>query len=215
MREKVVEAIEFIKSQDGPEPQTSYIVTLERLAEYLNAHGTCAWGAWVDGLAVWVAPGRVEEYHPVASFGTWTDSGNGKFIGTWWYESENQPNPDDCGGNGPPPDLDCGGDFAKWNQRCPLEVGRWHTCTPLVGPDRDYCASQGWTDGRLFCPPRPNGHAEREACEVQIFKRTGGDPPWSSDGETILKNRLMARCRSCSYLEVCLADGSNCRRRVF
>jgi hypothetical protein len=38
--------------------------------------------------------------------------------------------------------------------------------TPLVGPDVDYCASIGFTDGRQNCPVRPEGHPEREACEA-------------------------------------------------
>ena len=37
--------------------------------------------------------------------------------------------------------------------------------TPLVGPDGAYCAKIGFTDGRLFCPVRPEGHEQRAACE--------------------------------------------------
>lgn len=55
--------------------------------------------------------------------------------------------------------------------------------TPLVGPDGDYCAKIGFTDGRLFCPVRPEGHPERAACEnwrVGIAKDTGQPgPTWT------------------------------------
>ena len=37
--------------------------------------------------------------------------------------------------------------------------------TPLV-VDRAYCAEIGFTDGRSFCPVRPEGHPQRAACEL-------------------------------------------------
>jgi hypothetical protein len=37
--------------------------------------------------------------------------------------------------------------------------------TPLVGPDGEYCFSIGFTDGRTICPLRPEGAADRAACE--------------------------------------------------
>ena len=38
--------------------------------------------------------------------------------------------------------------------------------TPLVGPDVAYCRRIGYTDGRSFCPVRPEGSPERAACEA-------------------------------------------------
>jgi hypothetical protein len=38
--------------------------------------------------------------------------------------------------------------------------------TPLVGPNGEYCLSIGFTDGRTICPLRPEGAADREACEL-------------------------------------------------
>jgi hypothetical protein len=38
--------------------------------------------------------------------------------------------------------------------------------TPLVGPDLGYCREIGFTDGRSYCPVRPEGHPERVACEA-------------------------------------------------
>ena len=58
--------------------------------------------------------------------------------------------------------------------------------TPLVGPDADYCAAIGFTDGRAFCPVRPEGHPEREACEtfaVGVAVDTGRPgPTWRRGG---------------------------------
>jgi len=58
--------------------------------------------------------------------------------------------------------------------------------TPLVGPDADYCKRIGFTDGRAFCPVRPEGNAERVACEalrVGNAADTGRvGPTWSVDG---------------------------------
>jgi hypothetical protein len=60
--------------------------------------------------------------------------------------------------------------------------------TPLVGPDHDYCREIGFTDGRSYCPVRPEGHAEREACEnwaVGKAEDTGRyGPTWAREGET-------------------------------
>jgi hypothetical protein len=59
--------------------------------------------------------------------------------------------------------------------------------TPLVGPNRDYCASIGFSDGRSTCPVRPEGVEDREACEnwrVGKAKDTGRwGPTWTkADG---------------------------------
>jgi hypothetical protein len=59
--------------------------------------------------------------------------------------------------------------------------------TPLVGPDAAYCRQIGFTDGRLFCPVRPEGHPERLACEtarVGHAADTGrAGPTWSANGK--------------------------------
>jgi hypothetical protein len=58
--------------------------------------------------------------------------------------------------------------------------------TPLVGPNADYCRLIGFTDGRQFCPPRPEGHPERGLCDAvlvgtaQDTGRTG--PTWTAGG---------------------------------
>jgi len=58
--------------------------------------------------------------------------------------------------------------------------------TPLVGPDPAYCAQVGYTDGRLFCPVRPEGHPERSACEALRVGRASDTgrigPTWTAEG---------------------------------
>ena len=59
--------------------------------------------------------------------------------------------------------------------------------TPLVGPSAAYCRQIGFTDGRLFCPVRPEGHPERLACEAARVGRAADTgrvgPTWSADGK--------------------------------
>jgi hypothetical protein len=58
--------------------------------------------------------------------------------------------------------------------------------TPLVGPDPAYCALVGYTDGRLFCAVRPEGHPERSACEALRVGRASDTgrigPTWTAEG---------------------------------
>jgi len=58
--------------------------------------------------------------------------------------------------------------------------------TPLVGPDGGYCRRIGFTDGRSFCPVRPEGHPERQACEAarvgQASDTGRPGPTWSANG---------------------------------
>jgi hypothetical protein len=60
--------------------------------------------------------------------------------------------------------------------------------TPQVGPDWNYCREAGFTDGRSWCPVRPEGHPERVACEnwaVGKAEDTGRyGPTWSHENET-------------------------------
>lgn len=58
--------------------------------------------------------------------------------------------------------------------------------TPLVGPDVAYCRQIGYTDGRAYCPVRPEGSPERVACEAARVGRASDTgrvgPTWSVDG---------------------------------
>jgi len=58
--------------------------------------------------------------------------------------------------------------------------------TPLVGPNRDYCQQIGFTDGRQFCPARPEGNPERGACEAGLVGRASDTgrigPTWLANG---------------------------------
>jgi hypothetical protein len=58
--------------------------------------------------------------------------------------------------------------------------------SPLVGPDGAYCQAIGFTDGRKYCPPRPEGNPERGACDAALMG-TAADtgragPTWRVNG---------------------------------
>lgn len=58
--------------------------------------------------------------------------------------------------------------------------------TPIVGPDGNYCAAIGYSDGRTLCPIRPEGAPDREACEnwrVGKAKDTGRPGPTWTKGD--------------------------------
>jgi hypothetical protein len=58
--------------------------------------------------------------------------------------------------------------------------------TPLVGPDEAYCRLIGFTDGRRFCPSRPEGNPERFACDAMIVGNAADTgrpgPTWRANG---------------------------------
>jgi hypothetical protein len=57
--------------------------------------------------------------------------------------------------------------------------------TPLVGPNAEYCRSIGFPD-RTFCPVRPEGDPERQACEAALVGVAGdtgrSGPTWTANG---------------------------------
>lgn len=58
--------------------------------------------------------------------------------------------------------------------------------TPKVC-DRTYCARIGFTDGRICCPPRPEGHPDVDPCNEAIVGRAADTgrvgPTWTFDGQ--------------------------------
>jgi hypothetical protein len=93
--------------------------------------------------------------------------------------------------------------------------------TPLVGPDPEYCAEIGFTDGRANCPVRPEGHPERQACEAWLVGEaadTGrAGPTWRRDGsfcsggtsgcENDPDNQYLVRARAAGLYTACAGNG--------
>jgi hypothetical protein len=56
-----------------------------------------------------------------------------------------------------------------------------------VGPDSAYCAAIGYTDGRRYCKPRPEGHPQQAVCDAFVVgtaKDTGRvGPTWTANGK--------------------------------
>jgi hypothetical protein len=88
---------------------------------------------------------------------------------------------DACGQPLPPP-------ISDWSVKVHLRgTDNWILdSTPLVGPDTTYCSTIGFTDGRSYCPVRPEGNPQRPACELYAVGRakdTGKPgPTWYLDG---------------------------------
>jgi hypothetical protein len=59
--------------------------------------------------------------------------------------------------------------------------------SPLVGPDEAYCRTIGFTDGRKYCPPRPEGNPERAACDAALVGPAADTgrigPTWRVNGQ--------------------------------
>jgi hypothetical protein len=128
------------------------------------------------------------------------------------------PNPPDTSGCGSPAPPDIARIKVKVHLRGP---NAWTLdSTPLVGPDATYCASIGFTDGRQFCPVRPEGHPERVACEtvaVGTAVDTGRPgPTWRRDGsfcggascENHPDNQYFVRAIASGNYEACARNGA-------
>jgi hypothetical protein len=131
--------------------------------------------------------------------------------------------------SGPPPPADtCPAPVPpkinRWSQGTPKPHGPWFDSTPLFydglssnwdgSVQEGYCRATG--QDRLHCPARPEGHEDRLACERWgVSGQKHGAPLWRSDGSTEVKadNIFQGRCTSCTWLEVCAADGTVCARR--
>ncbi len=87
-----------------------------------------------------------------------------------------------CGAPYPPP-------ISRMNCKVHMFAAGIHTLdsTPLVGPDADYCARVGFTDGRSVCAVRPETSPERSPCEtwrVGHARDTGRPgPTWTANGQ--------------------------------
>jgi hypothetical protein len=72
--------------------------------------------------------------------------------------------------------------------------------TPLVGPDVAYCRLIGYTDGRSFCPVRPEGDPERESCEATLVGRAADTgrfgPTWSANGRACDGSAVDGSCQN-------------------
>jgi len=94
--------------------------------------------------------------------------------------------------------------------------------TPLIGPDADYCASIGFTDGRENCPVRPEGHPEREACEAwavgTALDTARPGPTWRRNGalctgpasgcENHPENQYLLKAFLAGAYEACARNGT-------
>lgn len=162
-----------------------------------------------DDPSIWL------EYHAVAPYDT----------GCWSQRPQDYPhNRHRYKGGGSTPVAGCSAPTPPnlHTFAMKLEATGWWNGTPIV-KSHDYCVAIGMPlmpDGvqpRNECPCRdecPNVKCqERAACERAAM---GGLATWKSDGELRVdetnENHLLAKCSSCTWIEVCNASGTVCRR---
>lgn len=95
--------------------------------------------------------------------------------------------------------------------------------TPLVGPDEAYCRQIGFTDGRRFCPTRPEGNPERAACDAMLVGRAADTgrigPTWTANGrrcgtgplpycENYPDNQFLVFAYGAGTYQACVASGA-------
>lgn len=195
--------LEAAKAEVGDRTGKDPLETLALLAQAVVDAGGCASGPWADEVAILAEVQDdgtlvVDGWHAVA-FGTGGYTGNPKGD-RWAY---------------PPPSAGCGAPTppaprsynVKLHQTKPK---RTYDATPIVGPDVAFCKAIGYTDGRSFCPVRPDGHPEREACEAETF----GAPQWTFEGEGVCfarPNPHQYRCEDDAHgtLTVCSSKAPN------
>lgn len=145
-------------------------VTLGLVASELRKQGFCASGPWADAVAVLNPQGLWQEFHAVA-FGTgcYTNDAAQLPKASWTFSGP-APTPPPA----PPPSGNCANPPAQPVDNCSIKE---HTKGPnwtvvdstFKVHDAAYCASIGFTDGRVDCPVRPEGDPMREACEAEVI----------------------------------------------
>lgn len=92
--------------------------------------------------------------------------------------------------------------------------------TPLVGPDAAFCAKIGYTDGRRFCPSRPEGHPEKYACDAMLMGQADDTgrvgPTWYVDHKACVfengcenhpDNQFLSFAYKAGLFEACAHNG--------
>jgi hypothetical protein len=135
-------------------------------------------------------------------------------------------------GDLPPPGSGCGKPYPPPISRMTCKVhfvaSAYDTLdsTAIVGPDTEYCAQAGFTDGRALCPVRPEGSPERIPCEtwrVGTALDTGRPgPTWTKAGqfctgsscENHPENQYQLLVYHTGSYEVCANTGACCSVEV-
>ena len=179
-----------VGNRTGEDP----LETLALLAAAVRNAGGCAVGPWDDEVAIKRADGNVDGWHAVA-FGT------GGYTGTPKGDAWTTDNPPTSGCGDPVPQKITKVKVTKTgNLPKPTFDSKYN-----VGPNREYCAAVGYTDGRSFCAVRPDGHPERGACEA-LFK----PPIWSYVGTSrcfARPNPFIYRCERDAMGTLTVCDG--------
>jgi hypothetical protein len=160
----------------------------------LNDAGVCAQADLFNDHRIKVKSSN--SFHDDFNIST-VDYGAGTYIrkGADSYDRSCQPAafPLDRNPDVPPPDQGCFEPYPPQINKFGVKVllkaeGTWTLdSTPQITNNTAYCRSIGYTDGRNFCPLRPEGTAQRVPCEgwrVGVASDTGRlGPTWRRDGQ--------------------------------
>lgn len=173
-------------------------VFYQGLQDEIRRRGYCAYsnddGTKADAIHIVTKDGKTALTHHMLNFGGCRIrlASQENYHGDWSINSDPAlipsptPTPTPTPGPLPPP---CGepipGPVAVFKVGIHNRGPNWTTLdsTPLVGRvegtgltrDHEYCRKIGFTDGRGYCPARPEGHPERFACEALAL---GGSVEW-------------------------------------
>jgi hypothetical protein len=145
---------------------------LDGIVDALRRQGACAErdpaDPWYERILVKDSNDYSESYDVLLSSG-YLRRGDGAFLETCTPASfpldrsalDLPPAGSGCGRPYPPP-------VTRFNCKVHLPGIEYYTLdsTPIVGPDVEYCAAIGYTDGRSLCPIRQEGAPDRAACEA-------------------------------------------------
>jgi len=204
----VVDAIHQIEWYSGTPREM-----LKNLANQLILNGHCAFDG-IEAVFVLRKDGLWGEHHAVY----FNDGITGKWNTSAKYMLSHRVGPaqDLCGLPVPPPLLEYDVKYypgRKWPFDATPKV---HGCD-FPFPGDNFCAEiglgtmPGGGARRCDCPAGNEDNSEkRQACERKI---TGGGL-WRSDGITKVNpdNPFLANCTSCTWIEICHADGTKCKR---
>lgn len=140
------------------------------LQSTLFTQGVCSItqnGDVMDEIQVLTKEGTSEGYHIINLGGGGVGKASEAYKGTVSVR-HHDPHPEPTVGPPSACPLPHPGPVTKVGIKVHAVGPNWTTIdtTEFHGPDADFCRLAGWTDGRKFCPVRPEGHPDLRVCTL-------------------------------------------------
>jgi hypothetical protein len=162
-----------LSNENPPHSRQYHILSqkafMDALLANLRAAGFCAQPDYdfpLEGLSVKSSNDFSEDF-VVVQWGEWVRRGPTSYV----RNCKPAAFPVDPDPEWPPSGSGCGKPYPDpihhFNAKVHIKGRDYHTLdsTPIVGPDANYCAAIGYTDGRGYCPVRIEGSRDRVECE--------------------------------------------------